>query len=161
MTRFRLSVLVFTVVFGTSLCLGQASKHSAHTVVTPDQIKWGPAPPGLPAGAEMMVLRGDPSKAGMPFTFRVKFPDGYKVPPHWHSTDENVTVIQGTLNVGMGNKFDESAGNEMPAGSYALMPKGARHFAWAKGETILQIYGTGPFTITYVNTADDPRRKGK
>jgi hypothetical protein len=61
--------------------------------------------------------------------------------------------------VGMGNKFDESAGTELPAGSYALMPRNARHFAWSKGETIIDIYGTGPFGITYVNPSDDPRRK--
>jgi len=70
-------------------------------------------------------------------------------------------VVQGTLMIGMGSKWDESAGKELPAGSFALMPKGARHFAWFKGETIIDIYGTGPFDIRYVNPSDDPRRKSK
>lgn len=170
MTKFRLSILFFALLAGVSLCLAQASKtrrsgtqtntHAAHVVVTPDQVKWGPASPSLPAGAEMAVLSGDPSKA-VPFTIRVKFPDGYKVAPHWHPTDENVNVIQGTLMVGMGTKFDDSTGSEMPAGSYALMPKGVRHFAWARGETIIDVYGVGPFAINYVDPNDDPRRKAK
>lgn len=169
MTRFRLSILFVALLVGASLCLAQTTKNKGrgpkaeakHVMVTPDQIKWGPPPPGLPPGSELAVLRGDPSKAGAPFTIRAKFPDGYKIQPHWHLTDENVSVMQGTLKIGMGNKFDESAASELPAGSYALMPKGVRHFAWARGETIIEIYGTGPFTITYVNPSDDPRHKAK
>ena len=150
------------------LCLGPARggaddepKHADdkdHVVVTPDKIKWGPAPPALPSGAEATVLAGDPSKKGA-YTMRAKFPDGYKVPPHFHPTDENVTVIKGTFNIGRGEKFDKDATKEMPAGSYMKMPKGMRHFAWAKGETIVQVHGEGPFEITYVNDADDPRKK--
>lgn len=167
MTRFRLSIFVLTVIVGVSLAFAHGARkprkmaQAKHIAVSPDEIKWGPAPPGLPPGAQMAVLRGDPSKAGAPFTIRARFPDGYRVPPHWHPTDENVTVIQGTLHVGMGTRFDETAGKELIAGSYALMPKGMRHFAWSSGETTIQIYGTGPFAITYVNPADDPRRKTK
>ena len=168
MTRFRFSVVVFAVLIGISFAFAQTKKpitkeglqgHAGHTATTPDELKWGPAPPGLPSGAQMAVVSGDPSKAGGSYTIRTKFPDGYKVPPHWHPNDENVTVIQGTINLGMGDKFDESAAKALPAGSFALMPKNMRHFAFASGETIIQIHGTGPFTITYVNPADDPRRK--
>lgn len=165
MRRIRLSFIVVGLLAVVSLSFAQGTKkkgggaHPKHIAVSPDQIKWGPAPPGLPAGAQLAVLSGDPSKAGQPFTMRARFPDGYKVPPHWHPTDENVSVVQGTLMVGMGNKFDETAGTELPAGSYALMPRNQRHFAWARGETIVDIYGTGPFGITYVNPSDDPRRK--
>jgi len=171
MKRIRLCILFTVLLVGVSLCFAQATKnkrhgtgakaYAKHVIVTPDQIKWGPAPPTLPTGAEMAVLSGDPSKAGAAFTIRVKIPDGYKVPPHWHPTDENVNVVEGTLMVGMGNKFDESKGTELPAGSYVLMPKRVRHFAWAKGETIIDVYGAGPFAITYVNPSDDPRHKGK
>jgi hypothetical protein len=128
-----------------------------HVVVTPDKIKWGPAPPALPSGAQVAVLAGDPTKSGM-YTMRVKLPDGFKVPPHWHPTDENVTVIQGTFNIGRGEKFDRAATQEMPAGSYMRMPKTMQHFAWTKGETIVQVHGMGPFEINYVNAADDPRK---
>ena len=136
-----------------------AKSGSAHVLVTPDEVKWGPSPPSLPPGAQIAVIDGDPSKKGAPFTIRLKAPDGYRVPPHWHPLDESVTVIEGTLNIGMGSKFDESAGREMSAGSYARMPKGVRHFAWTKGESIIQVQGTGPFQIIYVNPADDPRHK--
>jgi len=129
-----------------------------HVVVRPDDVKWGPAPPSLPAGAKFAALSGDPSKAG-PYVIRAKLPDGYKVPPHWHPTDENVTVIKGTLMIGKGDKFNADASEALPAGSFMRMPKEMRHFAWAKGETIIQVHGIGPFEVHYVNAADDPRKK--
>ena len=79
--------------------------------------------------------------------------------PHWHPVDESVTVLKGTLMMGTGDKFDQAKGEELTAGSFTRMPKEMRHYAWTKGETILQIHGTGPFEITYVNPADDPRKK--
>ncbi len=129
-----------------------------HVKVRPADLKWGPAPPSLPAGAEFAVLAGDPTKSGQ-FVIRAKMPDGYRVPPHWHPTDENVTVISGTLMVGKGEKLSKSASEPLPAGSYMRMPKTMRHFAWAKGETVIQVHGEGPFVINYVNAADDPRKK--
>src|SRR5579864_8620472 len=130
-----------------------------HVVVKPGSEKWGPAPPALPSGAQVAVLVGNPGKAGSASTMRVKIPDGYKVPPHWHPVDENVTVIKGTLLIGKGKKFDLAKTEEMPAGSYMRMPKKMRHFAAAKGDVILQLHGIGPFEINYVNPADDPRKK--
>jgi hypothetical protein len=138
--------------------LAYAQQHEAgHTVITPDTLKWGAAPPGLPSGAQAVVLEGDPAKAG-PFTMRAKFPDGYKVGPHWHPADEHVTVLQGTFGMGVGEKFDKAAGKEMPTGSFAVMKEGVRHFGWAQGDTVIQIHGVGPWGITYVNPADDPRK---
>src|SRR5262249_15360097 len=121
-------------------------------------IKWGPAPPSLPAGAKAAVLTGDPTKAG-PYVIRVKMPDGYKVAPHWHPSDENVTVIQGTFMAGKGETFDIDSCTALPAGSFVRMPREMRHFAWAKGETIIQVHSMGPFAINYVHAADDPRKK--
>jgi quercetin dioxygenase-like cupin family protein len=129
-----------------------------HVMVRPGEIKWGPAPPSLPPGAQIAVVAGDPTKSE-PYVLRAKLPDGYKIPPHWHPTDENVTILEGTFLAGKGEKFDDRAGQELPAGSFACMPKGMRHFAWCKGETILQVHGMGPFEFHYVNAADDPRRK--
>jgi quercetin dioxygenase-like cupin family protein len=168
MTRFRLTIVVLAILIGISFAFAQTKKpitktglqnNAVHIATTPDELKWGPAPPGLPPGAQMAVVSGDPSKEGGSYTIRTKFPDGYKVPPHWHPNDENVTVLQGTIKLGMGDKFDESAAKQLPAGSYALMPKNMRHFAISSGETILQLHGIGPFEITYVNPADDPRHK--
>jgi quercetin dioxygenase-like cupin family protein len=136
---------------------GKSAK--GHVMVTPDHVKWGPAPKGLPPGGQLAVLSGDPTKAGSPYVLRVKLPDGYRVPPHWHPVDENVTVLKGTLVLGMGEKANRKAAKELPAGSFSRMPRGVRHFAWAKGETILQVHGVGPFEIHYVNAKDDPRKK--
>lgn len=160
-----LALLLPILVLGPESTGQNQDKHASdkagmdHVTFTPDQIKWGPAPPSLPPGAKFAVLVGDPSKAGSAYTIRAKLPDGYKVSPHWHPVDENVTVIQGVLGMGRGEKFDAAAGMELPAGSYMRMPKGMRHFAWAKGETIIQLHGTGPFEIHYVNPADDPRKQ--
>jgi quercetin dioxygenase-like cupin family protein len=129
-----------------------------HVLLTPDAIKWGPAPPALPPGAQVAVLSGDPKKAGL-YVIRAKMPDGYVVPPHWHPHDENVTVLKGTLVMGMSEKFDKEGGRELPVGSYVRMPKGVPHYARAKGETVIQVHAMGPLVINYVNPSDDPRKK--
>src|SRR5688500_373348 len=100
-----------------------AQAPAKHPVVTPGDLKWGAAPPSLPPGAQAAVLEGDPSKAAL-FTIRLKFPDGFKVPPHSHPTDEHVTVLAGTLMAGMGDKIDEPAMHTMTVGSYAKMAAG-------------------------------------
>lgn len=136
-----------------------AADAAQHVLVAPADVKWGPAPPSLPPGAQMAVLDGDPSKAGLPFVIRAKFPDGYRISPHWHPADENVSVLSGTFVVGMGDKFDEKSMKALGAGGFARMPKHMHHFAMAKGETVIQVHGVGPFQVTYVNPADDPRTK--
>jgi len=128
-----------------------------HVILTPDKLTYKPNP-SLPPGAMVAVLSGDPTKSGL-YAIRVKLPDGYKVPPHWHPTDENVTVIEGTLQIGTGDKFDMGKLEMVPAGGFMRMPKEMRHFAATKGATILQVHGIGPFEINYVNPADDPRKK--
>src|SRR5262245_32004183 len=107
-----------------------------------EQIKWQDGPPSLPKGARIAVLEGDPGKEG-PFVFRLKLPDGYRVPPHTHPKTERVTVISGTFHIGMGDRFDEKAGTAMKAGTYGQWPAGMKHFVWAEGETVLQFHGTG------------------
>ena len=129
-----------------------------HLMVAPDQLKWGPGPPALPPGAEAAVLEGDPGKAGM-FTLRVKFPDGYMVPPHMHPTDERLTIISGTLMAGIGAKMDEGSMETLATGAYANMPARTNHYVRAKGETIVQVMAMGPFAVTYANPSDDPRKK--
>ena len=129
-----------------------------HVMMTEADMNWGPAPAGLPPGGQLAVLDGDPGKPGT-FVIRAKMPDGYKVMPHWHPTDESLTVISGSLSVGMGDTWDDSSLKELKAGDYARMPKTMHHYALAKGETIIQIHGMGPFAITYVNPKDDPRKK--
>jgi hypothetical protein len=122
----------------------------------PDKLEWIDAPASLPAGAKVAILDGDPNKPG-PFVMRMKMPDGYIVAPHTHPKPERVTVIAGTLYVGMGMTFDKSKCIEMPAGTYGSWPAGMQHSGWFKGETILQLHGEGPWAVNYINPADDPR----
>ena len=129
-------------------------------ICTPDKLDWKDGPPSLPKGAKIAVLEGDPSKEG-PFVFRVKVPDGYKIPPHTHPKPERVTVISGTFNIGMGDKFDAAKGEAMPAGTYGTWPAKMKHFVWVKGETVIQFHGEGPWTIDYLNPDDDPRKENK
>ncbi|MGH8286688.1 MAG: DUF4440 domain-containing protein [Steroidobacteraceae bacterium] len=133
---------------------------SQHAVVAASAVTWGDPPPALPRGAKSAVVSGDPTKAG-PFVLRVQFPRGYRVPPHSHPTDENVTVISGTVALGWGEKFDETAMEDVAAGGYALLPAKMPHFAMAKTAATFQIHGMGPFDLSYVNAADDPRNQAK
>jgi quercetin dioxygenase-like cupin family protein len=91
----------------------------------------------------------------------MKAPAGYKIQAHTHPTAELITVISGNLHLGMGDKFDESKGDKMSAGSFTAMPAGMRHYAWCEEETEMQVHGEGPFAIVYVNPADDPRNAKK
>ena len=119
------------------------------------EMKWGPAPPVLPAGAQITVLSGDPGGKGF-VTIRLKLPAGYVIPPHWHPTDEHVTVISGSLGLGMGDKVDRKSSKMLTAGGYGVAPANMHHFAWTKNGAIVQVHLMGPFAITYVNPADDP-----
>ena len=129
----------------------------AHVMLAPEAIKWQPFPAGGP-GAKLAVLSGDPQKSA-PFVIRIRQPAGAKIPPHWHPTEEHVTVIKGMLFLGMGEKAQKRAARAFSPGSYLLLPRKMPHFGWAggKGETIVQVHGMGPFQIVYVNPADDPR----
>src|SRR6266550_8833855 len=110
------SVALFAAALAiSSLALALDEKpvaKSEHVMFAATDLKWGDGPPALPAGAKIAVLTGDPGKAG-PFTIRLKFPAGYKVPPHTHPTVENVTVVSGTIGLGSGAKFDEAAAHEL------------------------------------------------
>lgn len=123
-------------------------------------IKWGPAPAVFPAGAQMAVLQGDPGGNGV-FTVRLRMPNGYKIAPHTHPTDENVTVISGTLHVGMGEKFEKQGMMTLHAGGFVTAPQGHPHYVYATGETIVQVHAVGPFALTYVNPADMPKAARK
>jgi quercetin dioxygenase-like cupin family protein len=123
----------------------------------PQPFVWVKASAAFPAGLEVMVMEGDPSKA-VPFTQRLKFPDGYVLPPHQHPIDEHVTVIQGTFVVGQGTSGKRETAVEMPAGSFILILAQTQHYVFAKGVTITQVHGVGPSGIAYVNPADDPRK---
>jgi len=122
------------------------------------EIQWGPAPPDIPKGAEMAVLHGDPSKKA-PFTLRLKLPAGYKIAPHWHSNDEQLTVLSGAFVLHMGDTMDAPA-TSLAAGGFHFLPAKMHHAAETKAETGVQLNGMGPFDIHYLNPADNPNAAG-
>jgi quercetin dioxygenase-like cupin family protein len=121
------------------------------------EIVWKDGPASLPKGAKMAILEGDPTQPGV-FTMRIKFPAGFKVSPHYHSQTEHATVISGALSLGMGPTFDQKSMRVLSAGDFGYWVAGTPHFAWFERETVLQLHGQGPWTVTYVNPADDPRK---
>lgn len=126
--------------------------------LNPQDMKWGDAPPSIPKGAKLAVLYGDPAKAG-PYSFRAKLPAGYVVPPHFHTNDENLTILSGALYLGMSDTLDKKAAHALKTGGFHHLPGKVHHFAFTKTATLIQINGEGPFDINYLNPADDPRTK--
>ena len=156
-SRVRFPLVVAVMVLTAPSAAEPRQKMDEADLFPTADLKWKVGPPSLPKGALIAVLEGDPSKEG-PFVFRVKVPDGYRIPPHTHPKTERVTVISGIFIIGMGAKFDEKAGRAMPAGTYGHWPAGMMHFVRVEGETVVQFHGMGPWSIEYVNPADDPRR---
>jgi quercetin dioxygenase-like cupin family protein len=130
----------------------------------PGALQWGETVlPGSPKpafapGAKVAVLQGMPGTPG-PIVVRLKFPPNYTIAPHWHSTDEIITVLQGTLYAGMGDKVDREKSLKFPTGGFIAMPAKHHHFAWTKEETVVEIHAESPLDINYVNAAEDPRLK--
>ncbi len=153
-----------TLLLGTAIALlagiGSADQSrmpaaATHLIVRgDDDLTWRPLHPG----SEIAVVSGDPDKPGSPFVMRFRYHGVVRIPPHWPPTDAHMTVLRGAFVLGMGKRFDEASATELPADGYAYVRKDMAHDAWSKGDTLLQVHGVGPFTINYVNPADDPRK---
>lgn len=152
------AIAIAVVAVAGALARPHAAEPHHHTVVPADAIKWGPAPPSLPKGAQAAVLLGSPAKEG-PFVLRLKFPAGFTVPPHRHSKDELVTVISGSFAISSGEKVDRAALKPLGPASFIHLPAGMPHYAVAEAESVVQINGVGPFDVVYVDPQDDPRNK--
>lgn len=158
----RISKLLLAGALGVGImtATGQAGEpgHMGHAVLSdPGKIVWGPAPPGLPPGSKAAVLTGNPAAKG-PFALRAWLPDGYRVPPHWHPVFEHLTVLSGTIYAGGGDTMDLATADKVSAGGFVEMPANMHHWVVVEGDTVLHIQGEGPFAITYVSPADDPRQ---
>jgi len=151
-SSLRLAVAVALGLASAAPLLAQTD----HMGASAPSVKWGPAPPFFPAGARFAVIQGDPSQAG-PYTVRLEFPAGYVIKPHFHPTDENVTVLSGRFLVGMGDSVATAGAMVLGPEGFVTAPASAHHFAVAQRKTVIQVHGIGPFAITYVNPADDPR----
>lgn len=145
----------FTLFISLLVVVAVASA-ADHGLFRPGDVKWMDAPNALPPGAKLSVLEGDPFAPGL-YTMRLQMPAGYRIPPHWHSKVEHVTVLSGTFHLGMGQKFDANSALAMPAGTFGFLPANMKHYAFASEPTVIQLHGEGPWGIYYVNDADDPR----
>ena len=147
------------LIAGSVLSTGTLAQHSgSHVVLSPEQLTWKDLP-SLP-GVKIAVIEG-PLDQAVPIMFRLKFPANYQVPPHRHPGIEHITIISGTLNIGMGDVFDRSKTHALIPGSVAIMPPGMSHYVWTSTETIGQVHSIGPWGVTYVNPDDDPRKKSQ
>jgi quercetin dioxygenase-like cupin family protein len=152
----RFTVLLGLVFLGPSP-LALAQEHGGHTMTNPASLKWADVP-SLPPGAKIAVIEG-PLGEAVPFTFRLKLPANYRIPAHWHPATERLTVLSGTFHMGMGDKLDTTKAHAMAPGSIIIMQPQTHHFGWTSEETIVQLHGTGPWGVTYLDPADDPRKK--
>jgi len=156
--RYAVSVLVAAGCWAVLPAQAQAQAPSGeHKFVKPADLKWEDVP-SLPKGAKIAVIEGPMSEA-VPFTIRLKLPANYKIPPHSHPAIERVTVLSGTFNMGMGDKFDQKKTVAVGPGAMMIMQPKTNHFGWTKGEAVVQLNGNGPWGVTYVNPDDDPRKK--
>jgi hypothetical protein len=155
MKKIRILIAWVAVIgvagLGTAV-YGQEKKEGAeaHKIVHFGDLKWTP----IMKGCDLAPVSGDPNAEGAPFVLRLRCVDGAKIPAHWHPTDENVTVLKGAFLVGMGESFDESKLQTMNVGNFIALPKEMRHFGMCKGETIVQVHGTGPFKVNWVNPSE-------
>lgn len=123
--------------------------------LTPEQMNWEPNPrvPGL--GVAKIIGRG---KEPGPDVYRIKFPKGRVVQAHSHPDDRLYTVISGTWYIGWGTTYDESKLTALPAGSFYTEPAGAPYFVVTPdGEKIVQLTGTGPTSVSYVDSGVAPK----
>lgn len=156
--KAALSSSIGAVAFAAMAWAAPSFAADAHVVMTPKDVKWVPSPPSIPKGAEAATIYGDPGKEGM-FALRLKLPKGYHIPPHTHPKPEVVTVLSGTLRLGMGNTADQAKAEPLLAGSFFAMEPGMAHYVYADDDTVLQLNSTGPWALSYVNPKDDPRQK--
>jgi len=145
--------LVAVILWSLASSASAQGTSERQAFVNPQDIKWGAVPPSMPKGAKIAVLEGDPSKPG-PFVIRLMVPPGYKIAPHWHTQDESLTVISGTLYFGSGDKVETSKAHTLTAGSFHFLSGKDHHYLVAKSQAVIQINGNGPFDVTYINPDD-------
>lgn len=152
--------LRITALIVAATLVAQASAVAAVTpfVRSAKEVKWGAPPPVFPPGAKFAVIAGDPAATGL-VTVRLEMPAGYKIPPHFHPTDEHVTVLKGSFSLGMGESIDKAHALTLSTGGYGVAMANMHHYAYTTNGATIQVHMQGPFAMTYVNPADDPSKK--
>ncbi len=128
-----------TLIVAATLVVASAVAADPSFVRSAKDVKWGAPPPVFPPGAKFAVIAGDPAATGL-VTVRVDMPAGYTIPPHFHPTDEHITVL-------------------ISSGGYGVAMANMHHYAYTTTGATIQVHLQGPFAITYVNPTDDPSKK--
>ena len=161
--RVRILTLSVAIVLMSGFTLAQDAKPAAkepaarHAVVTPDQLIWKPLIPGV----ESAVVYGDPDKKGSVYVIRIRSKGDAKVPPHWHVTEEHVTVLAGSFLLAHGDTYDAAKLIELKVGTHSVIPATMPHFGLHKAGNVVEVYGEAPFVANFVNPEDDPNRAKK
>lgn len=155
MNRRIVAMAMAMAMAGMAVTAFAAAPAEHHILASSAALKWVPAPAVFPAGSKIAVVDGDLAASG-PLTVRMMMPPGYKMAPHWHPTDEHITVLSGSLSIGMGDTPDAAHSVALKAGGYAVAGATMHHYASTQTGTVIQVDMMGPFAITYVNPADDP-----
>jgi hypothetical protein len=156
----RIRVLALVILLMSGLAFAQSptptpgKRRPSHAIVTPDQLVWKPLIPGV----EMAVVSGNPDKKGGLYVIRIRSEGEVKVPPHWHVTDEHVTVLAGSFLMAHGEKYDASKLIELKAGAHSIVPATMRHFGLHGANNMIEVFGEAPFVVNFVNPEDDPKR---
>lgn len=143
------------LVTAMAALVGISPASSGYTGNNPGRLNWGPPPAGMPKGVKMIVVSGDPAKAG-PYTIHLRFAPGYKIGPHRHPTEEKIKILTGGMSFGMGPSKQANI-RSMSRGSNAVVPASTYHFASTGVGATVEMTGTGPFRIDYAEAKDDPR----
>ena len=147
--------MFIALLLATALLLS-GRKADAQEGKSPKALQWTPATL-FPPGALLAVVSGDPARPGRTMA-ELSLPDGYRVPPHFHPMVERLEVRQGTLLVGMGDRFDVKKTEPLRTGDTAFTQAGVHQYWVARGPTVVALTFDGPYTITYVNAYQAPRR---
>jgi hypothetical protein len=144
--RLRIAAVLLAAALGGAAC---ASTPPGTIQASAESLRWGAAPPSLPAEARMAVLEGDPQQPG-PFTLRLSLPAGTQIAPHWHPSTERVTVLEGAVGVGFGDRYDDTQMRVFHAGGFYVNPPQAHHFVGVPQDTVIQITGEGPWELHFL-----------
>ena len=142
----------------------RAASDLAPVLIPADEIAWPDSKPAtegtaMRSGLQTLVVSGN-AKAAELYTMMVKLPANTKIPPHSHPDVRSCFVLSGTWYFAYGDVRDDGQLKTLPAGSNYTEPAGMNHFAETRDEPVVaECTAIGPTGTTFVNPADDPRRR--
>jgi len=154
--------LVLTIAAAALTCLALAAwspkQDAKPLLLTRQDLDWGLGPDAFPLGVHASIVEGDPDQ-DEPFTMRFKLPGKYRIEPHWTTREQRLTVLSGSIELALGERFDERKLKTYGEGSYLVIPARARYYLKCDRGSVLELRSQGPWEVNYVDRADDPREQ--